>query len=116
MTLLPDGQLVCGGAVPENCSLAVGNINKSDVLKTFSQAAEALLADKQDGILLFSCAARNLVLGFDALVELQAAQEKLEGRAFMLAYSGGEICPVRTAEGLLKNRFHNISLISCSFK
>jgi hypothetical protein len=116
LALLPNGQLVCGGAVPENCSLTVGNINKADVLETFSQAAEDLLADKQDGILLFSCAGRNFALGLDNLAELKTVLEKFTDQSFMFAYSGGEICPVKTADGTLKNRFHNVSLISCSFK
>jgi hypothetical protein len=116
MAMLPNGQLICGGAVPENCSLTVGNVDKADVLRITAEAAEALLADNQDGILLFSCAGRNFALGLDTMAELKTAQEKLKGRIFMLAYAGGEICPVKTADGKLKNRFHNVSFISCSFK
>jgi hypothetical protein len=116
LAVLPEGRLICGGAVPENCSLTVGNIEKADVLRITAEAAEALLQEDQDQILLFSCAGRNFALGLDDMAELRIAREKLKDRRFMLAYAGGEICPVKTGDGKLKNRFHNVSFISCSFK
>jgi len=117
MVKLPDGKLVCGGAVPVGCSLAVGSIDTEDVLKTTSEAAKKLVMANQDGILLFSCVVRNFALGLDTQAELKTIQNSLgKDRAYMFAYSGGEICPVKTSDGKLKNRFHNVSLISCSFK
>jgi hypothetical protein len=111
-----EGYLVCGGAVPEGCSMTVGSIDVQDVTKTAVDAIRALPAKQQEGILFFSCAVRYFVLGLDVMAELRAAGEVLgTGRPYMFAYSGGEICPVTTNDGKLKNRFHNVTLISCLF-
>jgi hypothetical protein len=113
----PEGYLVCGGEVSEGCTMAVGSINAQDVLNTASTAIQSLREEDREGSLFFSCAVRNFALGLDAMAELKIAMEALgTGRTFMFTYSGGEICPVLTNDGKLKNRFHNVTLISCSFR
>ncbi|MDR1950475.1 MAG: FIST C-terminal domain-containing protein [Spirochaetaceae bacterium] len=113
----PEGYCICGGAVPEGCSMAVGSIDVEDVLKTAIASIEARPADPEEGLLFFSCAGRNFALGLDIMAELKAVRESLgTDRPYMFAYSGGEICPVLTNDGNLKNRFHNVTLICCSFK
>jgi hypothetical protein len=116
-TQTPEGYLICGGEVPENCSLTVGSIDVQDIVKTAADAIKVLLAEgRGGGILFFSCAVRNFALGFDNMAEIRTVREEMgTGGAYMFAYSGGEICPVMTSDGKLKNRFHNVTLISCSF-
>jgi hypothetical protein len=112
----PEGYLVCGGAVPEGCSMTVGSIDVQDVTKTAANAIRALPSKQEEGILFFSCAVRYFAQGLDVMAELRAVREVLEtGRPYVFAYSGGEICPVTTNDGKLKNRFHNVTLISCLF-
>jgi hypothetical protein len=113
----PEGHLICGGDMPQDCSLGVGFMDAGEVLRTTAGAVGALKERGEDGILLFSCAARNFALGLDTMAEIGVVREGLgPEKSYMFAYSGGEICPVKTREGKLKNRFHNATLVSCSFK
>jgi hypothetical protein len=113
----PEGHLICGGDMPQNCSLGVGFMDAEEVLRTTAGAVGAFKERGEDGILLFSCAARNFALGLDTMAEIGVVREGLgPEKSYMFAYSGGEICPVKTREGKLKNRFHNATLVSCSFK
>jgi hypothetical protein len=115
LTQAPEGYLVCAGDVPENCSLSLGSLEARDLVSASAAAAQTLAEEGRDGILLFSCAARNFALGLDYMAEIDAIRRELgPGRRYMFAYSGGEFCPVKTQEGKLKNRFHNATLISCS--
>jgi hypothetical protein len=42
--------------------------------------------------------------------------EKTGGRLpFLMAYSGGEICPTRVSEEKAINRFHNNAYVACLF-
>lgn len=117
MAQSPEGCLICGGDIPQDCSVGVGSLDTAEVLKTTGQAVKALVESGQDGLLLFSCAARNFALGLDSMAEIGVIREGLgPDRSYMLAYSGGEICPVKTHDGKLKNRFHNATFVSCSFK
>jgi hypothetical protein len=111
----PEGYLVCGGAVPEGCSVTVGSIDGEDVTRTASGVIGALGAEGRGCMLFFSCAVRNFALGLDAAAEFRAVGEILKDDPYMFAYSGGEICPVMTGDGKLKNRFHNVSLAGCFF-
>jgi hypothetical protein len=112
-----EGHAVCGGAIPVNATLGIGYIDHDDVLSTTRQAMSKLLeCNKRDGALIFSCLARNLVLGFDVLSEMEAVQKDLEGKIpFFMSYSGGEMCPVYNEEGKPVNRFHNDTIITCLF-
>jgi hypothetical protein len=50
--------------------------------------------------------------------EMSVVSEKMEnGRLmpFFMAYSGGEICPVKDRIGVLQNRFHNFTFVACIF-
>jgi hypothetical protein len=95
----------------------LGSLDIQDILSASSGAMEALTGGGEDGILMFSCAGRNFVLGLDTMAEIGVVQQGLgPGRSYLLAYSGGEFCPVKAQDGKLINRFHNVTLISCSFK
>jgi hypothetical protein len=117
LAMTPEGYFVCGGGVPEGCTVTVGSINKDDVLTTAAATTRAMMNDNQDGLLMYSCVARNFALGLDTMAELKVIRETLgQDMSYMFSYSGGEICPVKNNTGELKNRFHNETLISCSFK
>lgn len=111
----PEGYAVCGGKMPINSTLAIGGIDYEDVMRTSKQ----ILADIQREAgghftLMFSCIARNLVLGADTYAEMQQVAAAFGRRNdYQFIYSGGEICPVCNEEGTLINRFHNDTFVAC---
>lgn len=108
----PDGYAICGGAMPVNATLALGRIDKEDVLQTTKDAFTALT--EKDGVVLsYSCVARYFVLGADNTAEAKIMKETSEDTNYLFASSGGEICPLQDAKGKLKNCFHNYTIVFC---
>jgi len=118
VTLDGDNHAICGGDMPEGSTLYIGVFDKDDVLLTTRGAVEAALAAKQNasGMLIFSCVSRFMSLGADVHDELSLIKTLAGARLpFMMAYSGGEICPTAVRGTNAVNRFHNDSLIICVF-
>lgn len=115
--LTPEGYAVCGGAMPVNATLSIGSIDYDDVLLTARETLERVLeTGKRNGLILFPCLGRNLVLGTDIFAETDAVQQCIgDSIPFHLAYSGGEVCPVYDADGVPRNRFHNFTFVACVF-
>ena len=111
-------QGVFAGAMPEGSTMYMALIDKEDVLLTTGQAIDEAKAAWQNasGVLAFSCVTRYLSMGGDVLAELTLAKDRF-GKAlpFMLANSGGEICPTQVDDTAAINRFHNNSAIICVF-
>ena len=115
--LSEEGNAICGGRMPVNSTLAIGNIDYTEVVESSNRLAEEMISTAEgcNGAMLFTCLSRSLVLGSDALAEINAVQKAISDRIpYIMAYSGGEICPVYNKEGTV-NRFHNFSLIACIF-
>jgi hypothetical protein len=88
-----------------------------DVINTSAAFAEELAQSAEDNFLMYSCAVRAFSLGIENMKELKTIDSILGSRKkYMISYSGGEICPVLTKDGTFKNRFHNVTLICCSFQ
>jgi hypothetical protein len=116
--LTPEGYAICAGVMPEGATLYIGVFDKEDVLLTTAGAvAEALAnAPGASGLLIYSCISRSMSLGADQLLELDLVKEKITDRLpFMMAYSGGEICPTQISDAKAVNRFHNNAFIACLF-
>lgn len=115
--ITPEGHAVCGGVMPVNATLGIGYIDHDDVLSTTKNSIDKILEqNKNNGLLVFSCIVRNLVLGFDVLAEMEEVDKNIHEKIpFFMAYSGGEICPVYDEKGSPVNRFHNDTIISCLF-
>ena len=101
--------------MPENSTLAVGSLEKSDIIRLTNEALDSILASgKSSGLLLFPC-----VSHFWALEDTPFAliQDKI-GKAipYHVFYSGGEICPVYRPDKGIRNRFHSFTCIACSFE
>lgn len=113
--LTPEGYAVCGGAMKEGATLAVGLISYQDVIATALYTADKALENgKRNGLLLFSCLIRNMALGIETLAEMEAIHENISKRIpYQMAYSGGEICPVYGRDGKPVNRFHNDTIVAC---
>jgi hypothetical protein len=120
---------LCAGAMPEGSTLRIGIFDAGDVLlttkKTLGEARENLAG--ASGALIYSCISRSMSLGADFLAEMELTREELAGKLpFLMAYSGGEICPTRfnskaenpegkEGTGGAVNRFHNNTFILCVF-
>ncbi|MDR2933647.1 MAG: FIST C-terminal domain-containing protein [Oscillospiraceae bacterium] len=115
--LTPEGYAICGGAMPEGATLAIGSLDYDNVLETVKAILKSALAHKPiNGLLMFPCLSRYLVLGLDALDELDAISDCIgENIPYQAAYSGGEICPVYDNKGHVFNRFHNFTCPVCIF-
>lgn len=111
-----DGAVVCGAAMPEGATLAVGSLDYEDVMLTTKGTLEvALRAGKNGGMIMFSCLSRYLSLGVDTHKEMELVQRVLPGdMSYYFAYSGGEVCPIYV-NGKPVNRFHNVTLVACVF-
>jgi len=114
-SLNEEGAALCGGMMPEGGTLSIGHLDINGVLLTVEQALGKLPQDKNaNGIIIFSCIARNMVLGVTPLIEIEKVREVLGGALpWHLAYSSGELCPVCGGDGRLVNRFHNYTFIAC---
>jgi hypothetical protein len=115
--LTDDGNFVCGGSMPVGASLSVGSISHDEVLATTEKLLISALNEKQgDGMLAFSCIARNMILGMDSDAEMNIVKKILGYKVpHGCNYSSGEICPVYNKDGKLQNRFHNYTFIACYF-
>lgn len=116
--LTPEKYAICAGAMPEGATLYIGVFDKNDVLLTTGEAVNKALADIQNasGLLIYSCISRNMSMGSDLLAELDMIRERSRDRLpFMMAYSGGEICPTQVSDNKAINRFHNNAFVACVF-
>ncbi len=118
ITLTPEGWAVCAGAMPEGASFYMGVFDKGDVLATTRATIDAALqsAPGASGVLVYSCISRLMSLGADRSAEVELLESACGGRLpFMLAYSGGEVCPTVVDEHRAINRFHNNAFVLCIF-
>ena len=115
MLINPDGTASCGCQVPKGASLSVGTLTGEDIVAATQKIVDQVLAAEEgEAVIMYSCLSRMLILGVDAEVELEKISAGLTGKIpYLLAYSGGEICPVSGKDGKIANRMHNFSLISC---
>lgn len=113
----PDtGDIVCGGNMPVGATLAIGNLDAEDVLKTAKKGSQMLCENGPISCaFFFPCLSRILVLGARSDGEAQAVAEQLGDIPHHFSYSGGELCPVFNAAGQASNRFHNFTIIGCAF-
>jgi hypothetical protein len=113
----PEGYAICGGSMPVNATLGIGSADHDDIIAMTAEAMKQLPLDKlSSGLFLFSCISRNMALGFDVSAEMDTVQNIVGGKApYLMAYSGGEICPTYGKDGKTVNRFHNETLVTCLF-
>jgi hypothetical protein len=114
-----DGSLKCGGEMPVGAMITVGDITVEGTLASTAECIERIKkTNKRGGALFLPCITRYIMLTPIHDREMSLVMEKMEnGRLmpFSMAYSGGEICPVKDRIGVLQNRFHNFTLIACVF-
>ena len=115
-SLNSDGSASCGGLMPKGGTLSIGRMDVDDILLTAEQSLTKLLHNENaNGIIMFPCLGRNMVLGVTPLGEINVIQEALgDSLPWHLAYSGGEVCPVYGNDGRTVNRFHNFTFVACA--
>ena len=109
---------VCAGAMPEGAKMYMGIFDRQDVLDTTGQTIREAVggAGQASGMLIYSCISRSMTLGADQLAEVELVSTAAGGKIpFLMAYSGGEICPTQVNAGTAVNRFHNDTCIICIF-
>ena len=115
-SLNSDGSASCGGVMPQGGTLSIGRMDVEDILLTAEQSLGKLLQHEAiNGIIMFPCLGRNMVLGVTPLSEIERVAAILgDSLPWHLAYSGGEVCPVYGNDGGLVSRFHNFTFIACA--
>jgi hypothetical protein len=113
-----NGAILCGGFVPKGSVVSVAAIDEEGILDTARASLDELLAfDKRHGLLVMPCVTRYIMLAPDQEAEMELTIEQLNNKApdlpYYLGYSGGELCPVRAADGKYHNRFHNFTFSAC---
>jgi hypothetical protein len=101
--------------MPEGAYLSLGRIDTEGILETADIGLKKILAAKQrNAALLLPCVTRYIMLSPRQDDEMQSVIDALDGVApYALGYSGGEVCPMRKADGTWVNRFHNFSFSAC---
>ena len=115
-TLFEDGSVLTGGQMPTGTSVAVGSIDAKGIFESAESGLKQILeCTNNQATLLLPCVTRYIMLAPNQESELQLIQKTLtnNGNSFILGYSGGEICPVPDADGVLRNRFHNYTFCAC---
>jgi hypothetical protein len=115
LTVTPEGSIIAGGDVHVGSHVSIGFLDDREIVNSARVKVPELQPSAEDAILFFSCATRYFTLGYDNQEETRTVHRCLEatGTKFVLAYSGGEFCPVpnKNDDGTLTNRFHNNTLI-----
>ena len=114
--LTPERHAICAGAMPEGSTLHMAMTDRNDVILTTSIAVDAILKEIESAsvLLSYTCIGRAMTLGADQFKELELIKERIGGKLpFMIANSGGEMCPTQSVDGKIRNRFHNNAFIAC---
>ena len=116
--LTPEKYAICAGAMPEGSTFYIAAADIDDIIFTTGEAVDELLkhASNASGLLVYSCVGRSMTLGAEQFREIELLNQKVCGTLpFIMAFSGGEICPTQVSEDKAINRFHNDAFIACLF-
>ena len=114
--LTPEKYALCAGAMPEGSTLYMTVTDKDDVILTTGEIVDKIVAESGEASLLlaYSCICRSITLGSEQYKEMELLRQKIgSGLPFIMANSGGEICPTQVSGGKAINRFHNNAFIAC---
>ena len=117
LTLTPERHALCSGFMQEGATMYIGILDKEDILFTTQTALEeALEHDKAASCLLcYSCSSRSTTLGSRQMAEMELTKNLIGNRVpFLMAASGGELCPTGFTQDALINRYHSNTFIICA--
>jgi hypothetical protein len=112
-----DGAAVFGGEMPEGRTISPSRLNYDGIMETTEELLRQISLKKNiNGILMYSCLARHILLGVKNDDELEKIIEQIDDAApYHVCYSGAEICPVKNNAGEFINRMHNYTIVACVF-
>ena len=111
-----DGSLICSRNIKRGGVLNIGAITPGYVIETAGKVAQSIKkAGEGQGLFIFSCFSRNVILGGEPMAEIAAIKRELAGFStpWIFLYSCGELCPQCTENGKPFNRFIQYSLVAC---
>jgi hypothetical protein len=117
-TMSDDGAAICGGDVPVGSTLTIGFIDDNSVIETTSDLLPNIeVQGSCDVAIAASCVGRFYALGYEPFREANIVQKSLgkTTQGYEFSYVGGEICPVYLENGTTVNRFHNDTIVVCTF-
>jgi hypothetical protein len=109
----PEGELICGSSVETGGILNIGAITAKNVLESTNKLIQEIKKNGTgQGLFVFSCFLRNIVLGRNSTAEVELIRRELDGypNPYLFLYSAGEICPRENV-----NQFYSYALIACQF-
>jgi hypothetical protein len=112
-----DGSALCGGEIPQDSALIIGQIDYDGIIETANASMEEVMGgERKNGLLLLPCVTRYLMLAPQQEDEMQLVLRAVGGQIpYMMGYSGGEVCPVLDKDGKYHNRHHNYTFSACVF-
>jgi hypothetical protein len=113
-----EGALVTTRHLRVGGTLSIGSITARDVLESAKTLLQKIKNAGDDaGIIIFSCFARNIVLGGNYMAEIELIREELAGLSepYVFLYSAGELCPSDAKTGGTANRFYQYAIVACQF-
>ncbi|MCL2773923.1 MAG: FIST C-terminal domain-containing protein [Oscillospiraceae bacterium] len=119
-----NGYGICRGDVCQDSNFTLINVNSGSVIESAKKMTDYVnsLPDKQ-AVLMFSCITRRTSLSVSSVTEENIIKKFMNSDTpFMMAYSGGEICPIsvrqsaknlKNSQNSVSNQFHNYSFVAC---
>jgi hypothetical protein len=112
----PDGSIVLAGNAPEGSQLDIGVLDTHHILDGARRAGAITRLASPSPSAIYSCLARNISLGLNFSMEMEAFHHETAGSSpYLFSYSMGEFCPIRLPDGGWHNEYHNMSLVRVSF-
>ena len=114
--LTPEKYALCAGSMPEGSTLYMASTDTKDIMLTTGEAIDSISENLSgaSALLVYSCIGRSMTLGADQFKEMDLLNQRIGGKLpFLMATSGGEICPTQVSEEKAFNRFHNNAFIAC---
>lgn len=118
LDISPEGYAICGGRMTEGATLAIGSMEREDVIITAEKISKDIAScGKTGGALLFSCGSRSLVTGSSLVAETAFFEENvIPVMPCQCAVSAGEIAPVISETGKVINFSHSYTIVACVFQ
>jgi hypothetical protein len=115
--LTPENWAICGGEMPAGATFFCGEIDNEGIVESAREGLEKVLGLKgKNGLLMLPCVTRYIMLTPNQDAEMKLAEEMVGGKIpYVLALSGGELCPVKGGDGKWRNRHHNYTFSACLF-
>jgi hypothetical protein len=110
-----NGFAVCHMDLSQNSTFKLGIVESKEIIESSKAMIEKVNAEQgAQALIMFSCIGRRISLLAEPLKEMNLVSEIIDKNTpYVIAYSGGEICPVSSPGEPVANRFYIYALIAC---